>query len=121
MLDGVAGPKEKLNSTVISQPAIYVASLAALEKLRQDEGDVSRRSPSKKMHLNSLLLCGGGLCWVHLQLIGLEVIRSFSFAGSCGCRRCGVRSEPGRIYCTDICQGNQVTRLHSESKIKSHQ
>lgn len=35
-----AGPKDKLNSTVISQPAIYVASLAALEKLRQDEGDV---------------------------------------------------------------------------------
>lgn len=34
------GPKDKLNSTVISQPAIYVASLAALEKLRQDEGDV---------------------------------------------------------------------------------
>ena len=35
-----AGPKDKLNSTVISQPAIYVASLAALEKLRQDEGEV---------------------------------------------------------------------------------
>jgi len=35
------GPKEKLNSTVISQPAIYVASLAALEKLRQDEGDAA--------------------------------------------------------------------------------
>ena len=40
-----AGPKEKLNSTVISQPAIYVASLAALEKLRQDKGDVSPSSP----------------------------------------------------------------------------
>lgn len=35
-----AGPKEKLNSTVISQPAIYVASLAALEKLRLDKGEV---------------------------------------------------------------------------------
>lgn len=33
------GPKEKLNSTAISQPAIYVASLAAIEKLRQDEGE----------------------------------------------------------------------------------
>ena len=38
---GAAGPKEKLDSTVISQPAIYVASLAALEKLRQDSGEVS--------------------------------------------------------------------------------
>ncbi len=35
-----AGPKEKLDSTVISQPAIYVASLAAIEKLRQDSGEV---------------------------------------------------------------------------------
>ncbi|KAK9916775.1 hypothetical protein WJX75_006818 [Coccomyxa subellipsoidea] len=35
----VEGPKEKLDSTVISQPAIYVASLAALEKLRQTEGE----------------------------------------------------------------------------------
>lgn len=34
----VEGPKEKLDSTVISQPAIYVASLAAVEKLRATEG-----------------------------------------------------------------------------------
>ncbi|GBG81745.1 hypothetical protein CBR_g33923 [Chara braunii] len=33
------GPEDKLNSTVISQPAIYVASLAAVEALRtSDEG-----------------------------------------------------------------------------------
>lgn len=30
------GPAEKLNSTVHSQPALYVCSLAALEQLRQD-------------------------------------------------------------------------------------
>lgn len=36
----MAGPKDKLDSTVISQPAIYVASLAAVEKLRQTEGEV---------------------------------------------------------------------------------
>ncbi|MCI0380673.1 MAG: ACP S-malonyltransferase [Gemmataceae bacterium] len=33
------GPAEKLNSTAVSQPAIYVASLAALEKLRKEEPD----------------------------------------------------------------------------------
>jgi [acyl-carrier-protein] S-malonyltransferase len=33
------GPKERLDSTVVSQPAIYVASLAALKKLEQDEPD----------------------------------------------------------------------------------
>ena len=34
------GPAEKLNSTVISQPAIFVASLAALESLRAATPDV---------------------------------------------------------------------------------
>ena len=34
------GPKEKLDSTAISQPAIYVASLAAIEKLRAEQGEV---------------------------------------------------------------------------------
>ena len=32
------GPKEKLDSTVVSQPAIFVASMAAVEKLRSEEG-----------------------------------------------------------------------------------
>jgi [acyl-carrier-protein] S-malonyltransferase len=31
------GPKERLDSTVVSQPAIYVASLAALEALREQQ------------------------------------------------------------------------------------
>uniref|UniRef100_A0A7N0VIM6 Malonyl-CoA:ACP transacylase (MAT) domain-containing protein n=3 Tax=Kalanchoe fedtschenkoi TaxID=63787 RepID=A0A7N0VIM6_KALFE len=35
------GPKDKLNSTVISQPAIYVTSLAAVELLRAREGGQS--------------------------------------------------------------------------------
>jgi [acyl-carrier-protein] S-malonyltransferase len=35
----VDGPKEKLDSTAVSQPAIYVASLAALETLRQQQPD----------------------------------------------------------------------------------
>eukprot|EP00252_Welwitschia_mirabilis_P014822 TRINITY_DN32863_c0_g1_i1.p1 TRINITY_DN32863_c0_g1~~TRINITY_DN32863_c0_g1_i1.p1 ORF type:complete len:400 (-),score=81.09 TRINITY_DN32863_c0_g1_i1:200-1399(-) len=34
----VNGPKEKLNSTVVSQPAIYVTSLAAVEILRVRDG-----------------------------------------------------------------------------------
>ena len=33
-----AGPKEKLDSTAVSQPAIFVASMAAVEKLRQEGG-----------------------------------------------------------------------------------
>ncbi|XP_050219248.1 uncharacterized protein LOC126669744 [Mercurialis annua] len=34
----ISGPKEKLDSTVISQPAIYVTSLAAVEVLRSRDG-----------------------------------------------------------------------------------
>jgi len=41
---GCAGPKDKLDSTAVSQPAIYVASLAALEKLKQTEGQVCSSS-----------------------------------------------------------------------------
>jgi [acyl-carrier-protein] S-malonyltransferase len=36
----VEGPADKLNSTVVSQPAIFVASLAALESLRTTLADV---------------------------------------------------------------------------------
>jgi [acyl-carrier-protein] S-malonyltransferase len=36
----VNGPKEKLDSTAVSQPAIYVASLAALEQLKVEKPDV---------------------------------------------------------------------------------
>ncbi len=36
----VEGPEEKLNSTVFSQPALFVTSLAALEKLKAEKPDV---------------------------------------------------------------------------------
>jgi [acyl-carrier-protein] S-malonyltransferase len=36
----VQGPAERLNATVVSQPAIFVASLAALESLRQSDSTV---------------------------------------------------------------------------------
>lgn len=36
-----SGPAEELDSTVISQPAIFVSSLASLEKLRADAPDVA--------------------------------------------------------------------------------
>jgi [acyl-carrier-protein] S-malonyltransferase len=38
----VNGPADKLNSTVVSQPAIYVASLAALELLRSQSPDLEK-------------------------------------------------------------------------------
>jgi len=41
-----AGPKERLDSTVVSQPAIYVASLAAVEQLRAAEGEARTPPPN---------------------------------------------------------------------------
>src|ERR1043166_3532296 len=38
----VKGPKDRLDSTVVSQPAIYVASLAALESVRAQTPDVEK-------------------------------------------------------------------------------
>ncbi len=37
ILKCVQGPKEELDSTVISQPAIFVASMAGLEKLKVED------------------------------------------------------------------------------------
>ena len=37
----VEGPKEKLDTTAVSQPAIFVASMCAVEKLRATEGDAA--------------------------------------------------------------------------------
>ena len=36
----VNGPAERLNSTVVSQPALFVSSLAALESLKQSQPQV---------------------------------------------------------------------------------
>src|SRR5688500_3866810 len=36
------GPPERLNATDVSQPAIFVASLAALEALQESEPDAAR-------------------------------------------------------------------------------
>lgn len=48
------GPKEKLDSTAVSQPAIFVSSLAAIEKLRSEEGDVrSSHTRQTRMSCNN--------------------------------------------------------------------
>lgn len=38
----VSGPADKLNSTVYSQPALFVCSLAALEQLKQDSPELAQ-------------------------------------------------------------------------------
>jgi [acyl-carrier-protein] S-malonyltransferase len=46
------GPKEKLDSTVISQPAIFVASMAAVEKMRHEMGSEAVDSATCAMGLS---------------------------------------------------------------------
>ncbi|KAG7357164.1 malonyl CoA-acyl carrier protein transacylase [Nitzschia inconspicua] len=46
------GPKEKLDSTVVSQPAIFVASMAAVEKLRQESGEEALEEATCAMGLS---------------------------------------------------------------------
>lgn len=46
------GPKEKLDSTAVSQPAIFVASMAAVEKLRQEEGEEAADAATVAMGLS---------------------------------------------------------------------
>jgi len=48
----VEGPKELLDSTEVSQPAIFVASMAAVEKLKQDEGQDALEAATCAMGLS---------------------------------------------------------------------
>lgn len=50
------GPKEKLDTTAVSQPAIYVASLAAVEKIRATEGQVGTCAALRGQPAGALLV-----------------------------------------------------------------
>lgn len=46
------GPKELLDSTEVSQPAIFVASMAAVEKLKQEKGEEAANAATCAMGLS---------------------------------------------------------------------
>lgn len=62
------GPKEVLDSTVVSQPAIFVASMAAVEKLRKEQGQEALDAATCTMGLSlgeySALCFAGALDFV---------------------------------------------------------
>jgi [acyl-carrier-protein] S-malonyltransferase len=73
------GPEEKLNSTAISQPAIFVTSLAALECLRANRPDALRQcSAATGLSLGeyTALVFAGALTFQD----GLEVVRRRALA-----------------------------------------
>ena len=63
----VSGPKEKLDSTEVSQPAIFVASMAAVEKLRQEEGQEAVDSATCALGLS--LGEYSALCFADVQVL----------------------------------------------------
>ena len=68
------GPPERLNSTVISQPAIFVSSLAALESLQAAQPDVAAScagTAGLSLGEYSALVCAGALSFRD----GLRVVR----------------------------------------------
>ena len=65
-----AGPKDKLDSTVVSQPAIYVASLAALEQLLVRFGQLVLDLPRiKEIDINPLVAGPGGLLALDARVV----------------------------------------------------
>ncbi|KAF8369853.1 hypothetical protein HHK36_032123 [Tetracentron sinense] len=85
-----SGPKEKLDSTVISQPAIYVTSLAAVEVLRARDGgrqiidSVDVTCGLSLGEYTALAFAGAFRClfWVYLLFFVLtfsQLARSVSF------------------------------------------
>jgi len=46
------GPKEKLDTTAVSQPAIFVASMCAVEKLRLEKGEDAANGATVAMGLS---------------------------------------------------------------------
>jgi len=48
----VNGPKEKLDTTAVSQPAIFVASMAAVEKLKAENGEDAANEATVTMGLS---------------------------------------------------------------------
>lgn len=70
------GPLEKLNSTVISQPALYVMSMASLEKLKADQPDVFHHCAAAaglSLGEYTAIACAGGLSFEDgLRLVQLR-------------------------------------------------
>ena len=111
-----AGPKDKLDSTAVSQPAIYVASLAALEKLKQTEGQVCTSHIivfhghcciDTMLHHNS--------CFYNRIAASVACSSDHGFAGSFGRCRCSRWAQPGRVHCPHLCWRYEVLLMHPSS------
>ena len=80
------GPKERLDATDVSQPALFVASFAALEAMKAERPDVVDRCA----------MAAGLSPGEYTALPSPERFRSRTVCGSCGCAGKRCRRRPRR-------------------------
>jgi [acyl-carrier-protein] S-malonyltransferase len=99
------GPEEKLNSTAVSQPALYVASLAALESLQAAEPDAAREcSAAAGLSLGeyTALTFAGALDFAD----GLRLVQTRGQA-----MQAAADATPGGMACVLLLERDQVEDL----------
>uniref|UniRef100_A0A1I7ZJB8 PKS_AT domain-containing protein n=1 Tax=Steinernema glaseri TaxID=37863 RepID=A0A1I7ZJB8_9BILA len=97
------GPSTKLNQTIYSQPAVFVSSLAALEKLRSEQPDIDDRitdAAGFSVGEYAALVAGGCLSFED----ALRIVK--------------VRAEAMHECCQLIASGMMTIRVNASSRLK---
>ena len=104
------GPAERLNATDVSQPAIFVASLAALESLKQSEPDAANdvvATAGLSLGEYTALVFAGALSFAD----GLAVVRERGRA-----MQNAAEATPSGMVSALLLDANQVNEVVEESK-----
>src|SRR5436190_2930224 len=104
------GPAERLNATDVSQPAIFVASLAALESLKQSEPDAAKdvaATAGLSLGEYTALVFAGAMSFAD----GLAVVRERGRAMQNAAER-----TPSGMVSALLLDANQVNEVVEEAK-----
>jgi [acyl-carrier-protein] S-malonyltransferase len=104
------GPAERLNATDVSQPAIFVASLAALESLKQSEPDAAKdvvASAGLSLGEYTALVFAGAMSFAE----GLEVVSERGRA-----MQHAAEATPSGMLSALLLDGDKVNEVVEESK-----
>src|SRR6476661_102400 len=104
------GPAERLNATDVSQPAIFVASLAALESLKQSDPDAAKdvvATAGLSLGEYTALVFAGAVSFAE----GLEVVSERGRA-----MQHAAEATPSGMVSALLLDANQVNEVVEESK-----
>jgi [acyl-carrier-protein] S-malonyltransferase len=104
------GPAERLNATDVSQPAIFVASLAALESLKQSEPDAAKdvvATAGLSLGEYTALVFAGAMSFAE----GLEVVSERGRA-----MQHAAEATPSGMVSALLLDGDKVNEVVEESK-----